>query len=238
MLAEKAHNAGVITNEEFVIFQNAGYMGLYGGLDVEGILAAVYQSVFGGDVYPSLEEKVANLLFNEIDRSEFCREENRNRMRRSDREVKDFDGIIRIMEKCDVCRIALNNNGYPYILPLNFGMKVDNNIVELYFHGANEGMKYDLIQNDNRASFEMDCEHRLVTELERGSCTMEYESVIGRGYIEILPEEEKYDALCILMKHYHQETFPFNKSVMPHTTVFKLVVENMTGKVRMKRNDK
>lgn len=159
-------------------------------------------------------------------------------MRRSDREVKDFDGIIRIMEKCDVCRIALNNNGYPYILPLNFGMKVDNNIVELYFHGANEGMKYDLIQNDNRASFEMDCEHRLVTELERGSCTMEYESVIGKGYIEILPEEEKYDALCILMKHYHQETFPFNKSVMPHTTVFKLVVENMTGKVGMKRNDK
>lgn len=29
---------------------------------VEGILAAVYQSVFGGDVYPSLEEKAANLL--------------------------------------------------------------------------------------------------------------------------------------------------------------------------------
>ena len=37
---------------------------------VEGILAAVYQSVFGGDVYPSLEEKVANSLFNEIDRLE------------------------------------------------------------------------------------------------------------------------------------------------------------------------
>lgn len=70
MLAETAHNAGVITNEEFAIFQNAGYMGLYGGLDVEGILAAVYQSVFGGDVYLSLEEKVANLLFNEIGNSQ------------------------------------------------------------------------------------------------------------------------------------------------------------------------
>lgn len=46
------------------------YMGLYGGLDVEGILAAVYQSVFGGDVYLSLEEKVANLLFNEIGNSQ------------------------------------------------------------------------------------------------------------------------------------------------------------------------
>jgi len=31
------HNAGVITNEEFASFQNAGYMGLYGGLDVDDI---------------------------------------------------------------------------------------------------------------------------------------------------------------------------------------------------------
>ena len=37
MLAETARNAGVITNEEFAIFQNAGYMGLYGGLDVDDI---------------------------------------------------------------------------------------------------------------------------------------------------------------------------------------------------------
>jgi DNA-damage-inducible protein D len=37
MLAETAHDAGVITNEEFAIFQNAGYMGLYGGLDVDDI---------------------------------------------------------------------------------------------------------------------------------------------------------------------------------------------------------
>ncbi len=31
LLAETAHDAGVITNEEFAIFQNAGYIGLYGG---------------------------------------------------------------------------------------------------------------------------------------------------------------------------------------------------------------
>ena len=37
MLAETAHKAGVITNEEFAIFQNAGYIGLYGGLDVDDI---------------------------------------------------------------------------------------------------------------------------------------------------------------------------------------------------------
>jgi len=37
MLAEAAHNAGVISNEEYATFQNAGYMGLYGGMKVEDI---------------------------------------------------------------------------------------------------------------------------------------------------------------------------------------------------------
>ena len=37
LLAETARSAGVITQEEFTIFQNAGYMGLYGGLDVQDI---------------------------------------------------------------------------------------------------------------------------------------------------------------------------------------------------------
>jgi DNA-damage-inducible protein D len=37
MLAEAAHNAGVISNEEYAAFQNSGYMGLYGGMKVEDI---------------------------------------------------------------------------------------------------------------------------------------------------------------------------------------------------------
>ena len=37
MLLEVAHNSGVITGQEYAEFQNAGYMGLYGGLTVEDI---------------------------------------------------------------------------------------------------------------------------------------------------------------------------------------------------------
>lgn len=153
-------------------------------------------------------------------------------MRRGDREIKDIDEIIGVMEKCDVCRLALNDDGYPYILPLNFGMVADGKRITLYFHGAAEGRKYELIARDNRASFEMDCSHKLVSDLAEGHCTMEYESVIGRGHLEIVPDEEKYDALCILMEHYHKEKFPFNKAAMPRTTVLKLTVEQLTGKRR------
>lgn len=153
-------------------------------------------------------------------------------MRRSDREVTDFCEMVSIMEKCDVCRIALHDAEYPYILPVNFGMEIENEQVVLYFHGALEGKKYDLMEKDNRVSFEMDCEHRLVTSEEKGSCTMEYESVIGRGTMEYVPEEEKYDALVCLMRHYHKEDFPFRKEVMAQTKVFRLIVQEMTGKRR------
>ncbi|MEK7499816.1 MAG: DNA damage-inducible protein D [Patescibacteria group bacterium] len=37
MLAEAAHNAGVMNDTDYAAFQNAGYMGLYGGLKVEDI---------------------------------------------------------------------------------------------------------------------------------------------------------------------------------------------------------
>lgn len=159
-------------------------------------------------------------------------------MRRSDREVTEFAEIVAIMEKCDVCRLALHDEDYPYILPLNFGMTVKDGKIELYFHGALEGTKYALMERDNRAAFEMDRGHELLMETERKNCTMLYESVIGQGHIEMIPDEEKYDALYILMKHYHQEEFPINRAVMPHTKVFKLVVEKVTGKIRARQSAK
>lgn len=43
-------------------------------------------------------------------------------MRQKDREVTELQEIIAIMRRCDVCRLALNDEGYPYIVPLNFGL--------------------------------------------------------------------------------------------------------------------
>ena len=162
-------------------------------------------------------------------------------MRRKDREITDFNEMIDVMKRCDVCRLALNDaEGFPYILPLNFGLEEAGGSVTLYFHGAREGRKYDLIRKDARASFEMDCSHRLVlTEKEDGcQCTMEYESIIGQGMIEILSDADKQRALDLLMRQYYPERtegFVFRPEVVAMTEVFCLRVEHMTGKKRFKR---
>lgn len=152
-------------------------------------------------------------------------------MRQKQREITDFAEIIEVIKHCDVCRLALNDESYPYILPLNFGMDIVNEKLILYFHSALEGHKVDLIRKDNRASFEMDCKHQLQYMEEKGYCTMTYESVIGTGQIRILEEDEKMDALKKIMSHYHTgKDAYFNTTAIPRTLVYVLEVETITGK--------
>jgi hypothetical protein len=153
-------------------------------------------------------------------------------MRRSDREVKDINDIAEIIKECDVCRLALNDKDYPYILPVNFAMKIEEEKISLYFHGAVEGRKYAVIAADNRASFEMDCGHKLISDVKKGYCTMSYKSVIGYGKIIEVFDEEKYEGLCLLVNHFHKEGFEFNPAAIPRTRVFKLEVEHLTGKIK------
>lgn len=46
-------------------------------------------------------------------------------MRRSDREVTDFDEIVDIINKCDCIRLGFSSEPVPYILPLNFGIAME-----------------------------------------------------------------------------------------------------------------
>ena len=152
-------------------------------------------------------------------------------MRKADREIKNKEEIIDIIKRCDVIRLAFNNGDYPYILPLNFGFEIKKDKVIFYLHSALEGTKVEIMKKDNRASFEMDTKHELQYYEEKGYCTMSYESVIGRGRIRILSEEEKMNALKKLMGHYHEsEDTYFNPAAISRTLVYSLEVEEMTAK--------
>lgn len=151
-------------------------------------------------------------------------------MRQKNREIKDINKIAEVIDACEVCRIAINGGEYPYIVPLNFGYEMGENLV-LYFHSALEGMKIDLIKKKNKVSFEMDTAHELYSEESRGYCTFRYKSVIGTGEIYFIEDEEKKEhALQKIMDHYHMEDFPWSRAAMPRTLVYKLEVRTITGK--------
>lgn len=156
-------------------------------------------------------------------------------MRRKDREVNQFDEIIDIVKKCDVCRIAFHDGEYPYIVPLNFGFTVQGTDMELYFHCAKEGKKLELLSANPKVAFEMDCSHNLITGEKACDYTMEFESVCGTGVIEVLPEDHKIEALNHLMRQYSENTsFEFNEHHLRAVAVLRLKVNQITGK-RLKR---
>ncbi|MCX7615730.1 MAG: pyridoxamine 5'-phosphate oxidase family protein [Clostridiales bacterium] len=157
-------------------------------------------------------------------------------MRKKNREITDKNELISIIKKCDACRIAFFDQDFPYILPFNFGVKFENDQMELYFHCAKEGKKLDLIRANNRVGFEMDCSHRLITGEKACQFTMEYESIVGNGIITFLEGEEKLNGLIQLMKQYSsKEDFEFDDEILDIVVVFKLTVQNITGK-RLKKN--
>ena len=57
-------------------------------------------------------------------------------MRRKDREVSNLEEIKSIIEKCKVCHLAMVDKGLPYVIPLNFGYKIEDNLLVLFIHSA------------------------------------------------------------------------------------------------------
>jgi hypothetical protein len=153
-------------------------------------------------------------------------------MRRSDKEITDKTEVVKIIEKCDVCRLALSENNIPYIVPMNYGYEYVNGKLILYFHGAKEGRKLDIMSKNPFACFEMDCSHKLIEADEACDYSMEYESVIGSGKISLcIDKSEKVNALKLLMKKYAKDKeFSFPDHAIESVTVFKLDVSEFTGK--------
>jgi len=160
-------------------------------------------------------------------------------MRKSNREIKDFSELTAVLQKGDVCRIALNTpDGFPYIVPLNYGYEYSSDgALTLYFHCANDGRKLDLIRGDARVGFEVDCSHELVSGDLACEYTFHFESIIGTGNISILcNHDERIHGLNVLMRHYGGEDKAFNDHALSLTTVLRLDVDNYCGKRHARRS--
>lgn len=148
-------------------------------------------------------------------------------MRRADREILEFDRMLAVADACDCCRLGLLDDAGAYIVPLNFGYEAEGEKLTLYFHGAGQGKKIDLIREQKSASFEMDTRHALVEGETACAYSYRYQSVMGRGRIRLIEEyEEKVHGLQAIMAHYSRDReFAFGEEAVNRTAVIKLEVE-------------
>jgi nitroimidazol reductase NimA-like FMN-containing flavoprotein (pyridoxamine 5'-phosphate oxidase superfamily) len=166
-------------------------------------------------------------------------------MRKKNREVRLPEEIRGIVERCDVCRVALPTEGAPYIVPMNFGFEFSGggggdsdgsggsigsedgaaakDKLTLWFHCAVAGRKLDLIADGCEAGFEMDTDHELRPGETACAYSMNYASVIGSGHIaQVADNEERMHGLKAIMKHYGGDGLPFNEKDLSLTCVLRL----------------
>ena len=156
-------------------------------------------------------------------------------MRRKDREISDPKEIFEVMERCQICRLGFYDGGEVYIVPLNFGVEHDGRHVTLYFHGAREGRKMDLITKNPRVGFEMDTGAEVYAKGNPDvACghTARFQSVIGTGMASLVQDsEEKRRTLLLLMSHtVGNRGWEFDQKMLDAVAVFKVDVEKFSCK--------
>jgi nitroimidazol reductase NimA-like FMN-containing flavoprotein (pyridoxamine 5'-phosphate oxidase superfamily) len=148
-------------------------------------------------------------------------------MRRKEKEITEEIAIEAIIQKSLVCRLALSDGNFPYIVPLCFGYRDK----VLYFHGSLKGKKIDIIRKNQNICFEFDINTEIVKAEDACHWSMKYKSVIGFGKAVLLEDlDEKRKALNIIMSQYSDRTFQFNDATLKGTVVIKVEIESMTGR--------
>lgn len=148
-------------------------------------------------------------------------------MRKEEREIKDRKMIDDIIRRCCVCRLAMSDDGQPYIVPLNFGYDGSN----LYFHCAPEGKKIDIIKRNNRVGFEFDILHEIVKAEKACDWSARYESVVGSGIAEIVDNQgNKKEALASIMRQYGSDADYFPEKTMEKTLILRVQILEISGK--------
>jgi len=156
-------------------------------------------------------------------------------MRRSDRQIADFDGIVEVLRLCLTGHIGMVDAEGPYVTPISFGFEVVDGRVVIWCHGAAEGRKISAVRAGGRVCFEVDHLNEIVTEVPM-ACNMTalYESVIGFGQAqEVTDAAEARRGAAIIVDRYapgNSQSLP--NPLVPGVTVFKIELEDLTGKRR------
>ena len=154
-------------------------------------------------------------------------------MRRSERGVDDKAEIQRFLNQQTFGCLGLSKEKSPYVVPISYGYKwgTGDKNPTFYFHGAKEGRKISILEENANACFTVASSGRVINKDAGVPCSasIEFESVIAEGRIEFVGGGEAEEGLDAIAGHYGVGG-KYGKKALSSTAVYKLVVDNMRCK--------
>lgn len=149
-------------------------------------------------------------------------------MRKTNQEITDPKILEEILTHSKICRLAMIDNGLPYILPFNYGFHENC----IYIHSAPIGKKIGLLRENPMVCFEVEQHAEIIEDEVACKWSTLYRSVVGYGNVQIVTDfEQKKRALEIIMaQHVFKEKMEFDRKELEFIVILKLSISTMTGK--------
>ncbi|WP_408011346.1 pyridoxamine 5'-phosphate oxidase family protein [Pseudalkalibacillus sp. A8] len=160
-----------------------------------------------------------------------------NTIRYAKRECKDPEKINSFLAQAKTGFLGLSAREQPYVIPLNF-VWWDNKI---YFHGAAEGRKIEMINDNSNICFTISEEYSTIVSPIPAHTDTAYMSVIMFGNIELVTDlEEGTQAMQEMLDKYvpgyydtplaksHVEKY--TSSMGSKTAIYKIIPRDVTAK--------
>ncbi len=156
-----------------------------------------------------------------------------NGMTRRERQITDINEIIKILDKSKVLHLGMVDGDEPYVVPMNYGYKLENGKLTIYLHGAKRGRKIDVIRANPKVFVEMECNIEPFEGEVACKYGITYASVMGKGVAVLVDDvEEKKEALSLLMKTQTGKDFVFEEKMTTFVSIIRIDVEEFTAKHR------
>ncbi|MDR2815935.1 MAG: pyridoxamine 5'-phosphate oxidase family protein [Proteiniphilum sp.] len=141
--------------------------------------------------------------------------------------LEEEERIEKVIRACPLCYLGMaDENGKPYVLPMNFGY--EKGVV--YLHSAQEGHSISILEKNPLVCIAFCTDPGLVWQNEAVACSygMRAESVICYGRVVFEDDyDEKVRALNIIMRQYSDREFNYSAPAVRNVKIWKVVLEEV-----------
>jgi len=143
--------------------------------------------------------------------------------------IENREEIDKIICTCKTCYLAMSDNDFPYVLPMNFAL--DGNSVIL--HSAQSGRMWETLKKNKNVCINWIIGEDLAWQDVKVGCSyrVKSKSVLVEGKVEFVDDfDEKTRCMNLMMSQYSDREFKFSKPAIENVGIIKVAIKKISAK--------
>jgi nitroimidazol reductase NimA-like FMN-containing flavoprotein (pyridoxamine 5'-phosphate oxidase superfamily) len=143
--------------------------------------------------------------------------------------IENREEIDKIIRACKTCYLAMSDNDFPYVLPMNFAL--DGNSVII--HSAQSGRMWETLKRNPNVCINWIIGEDLAWQDVKVGCSyrVKSKSVLVEGKVEFVDDfDDKTRCMNLMMSQYSDREFKFSKPAIENVGIIKVAIKKISAK--------